>query len=224
MVDSAGKAVGIESLLRWQHPQRGLLAPEKFLPLAANNRLILALDQWMLQQAVRLLAERRPDINHLLWIGVNISELSLRQPHFADGVQRLCLDAGILPERLCLDIPASVLSTGRHEFAEILAALKRVGVSLALDDFGAHPLALTDLSDCPVQYVKLAQRFLLDGSWERQHDNVQMLLAVATLCGKTIIAEGVESDNLHHQLIDCGCQLFQGHAFGPPRALNQLML
>jgi len=224
VVDGAGKTVGIEALLRWQHPQRGLLAPEKFLPLAANNRLILAMDQWMLQQAVRLLAERRPDINHLLWIGVNISELSLRQAHFADAVQRLCLDAGIQTERLCLDIPATVLATGGHEFAEILAALKRVGVKLALDDFGAHPLSLTDIADCPIEYVKLSQRLLLDGSWERQRDNVQMLLAVATLCGKTIIAEGVESDNLHHQLIDCGCHLFQGHAFGPPRALNQLML
>lgn len=224
IVDNHGKATGIEALLRWQHPQRGLLGPEKFLPLAANNRLMLALDQWMLQQTVRLLAERRPDINHLLWISVNISELSLRQPFFADGVQRLCLDAGIQPERLCLDIPATVLATGRHEFAEMLAALKRVGVRLALDDFGACPLALTDLADCPVQYVKLAQRFLLDGSWERARDTLQMLLAVATLCGKTIIAEGVENDSLQQQLADCGCHLFQGHAFGPPRALNQMLL
>jgi PAS domain S-box-containing protein len=224
VVDSSGQVAGIEALLRWQHPERGLLLPEKFLPLADNNRFMLALDQWMLQQVINLLVEHRPDINKLLWISVNVSELSLRQPHFCETLQRMLLDAGVLPERLCLDLPEVTLAGSTSPLHDVVLQLNRLGVRLALDDFGIQPIALTQLPESPIQYVKLAQRFLLDGSWDRHRDNVQLLLALAALCGKTIIAEGVETATLHKQLADSGCHLFQGYNFGPPRPLAQLAL
>jgi len=224
IVDSSGQISGIEALLRWQHPERGLLMPEKFLPLAENNRFMLALDQWMLQQVIDLLQEHRPDINKLLWISVNVSELSLKQPHFCEGLQRMLLDAGVPPERLCLDLPEIALSGPNSPMNDIVLQLSGLGVRLALDDFGLLPIALTQLPESPIQYVKLAQRFLLDGSWDRHRDNVQLLLALAALCGKTIIAEGVETTQLHRQLADSGCHLFQGYCFGPPRPLAQLAL
>lgn len=224
IVDSAGQVTGIEALLRWQHPERGLLTPDKFLPLADNNRFMLALDQWMLQQVIALLVEHRPDINRLLWISVNVSELSLKQPHFCENLQRMLLEAGVPPERLCLDLPEVALAGSNSPLNEVVSQLSRLGVKLAIDDFGILPIALTQLPDAPIQYVKLAQRFLLDGSWDRHRDNVQLLLALAALCGKTIIAEGVETAALHRQLADSGCHLFQGYCFGPPRPLSQLAL
>jgi diguanylate cyclase (GGDEF)-like protein/PAS domain S-box-containing protein len=224
IVDSSGQASGIEALLRWQHPERGLLLPEKFLPLADNNRFMLALDQWVLQQVIALLVEHRPDINKLLWVSANVSELSLKQPHFCENLQRMLLDAGVPPERLCLDLPEIALAGSTSPLHDVVNQLSRLGVRLALDDFGIQPIALTQLPESPIQYVKLAQRFLLDGSWDRHRDNVQLLLALAALCGKTIIAEGVETTTLHKQLADSGCHLFQGYCFGPPRPLAQLAL
>ena len=211
-----GPVVGVEALLRWQHPTQGLLLPGHFIPLAEENGLILPLGQFALELACRQLAQwaQQPDRAHLT-MSVNISPRQFHQYDFADQLQELLARTGANPQRLILELTESLLLCHVEEALDKMAALKAIGVGFALDDFGTGYSSLSFLSRLPLDQVKIDQSFVCN--LESNPNSVAICTATIGLAHSLalkVVAEGVETEAQRHFLHTVhGCDLLQGHLF-----------
>ncbi|HLX87020.1 MAG TPA: EAL domain-containing protein [Acidimicrobiales bacterium] len=213
------EAVGVEALLRWNHPRHGLVPPLDFLPLAEESGLIVPLGRWVLREAVTQLSAWRaahPEL-HGLTMSVNVSGRQLDEPRFVDEVRSALEDAQLDPALLVLEITESVLMRDRDDVVALLHELKGLGVGLAIDDFGTGYSSLGYLRSFPVDVLKVDRSFvsgITDQS--RQAALAEAVLRMGATLELQTVAEGVELEEQAGQLEHLGCPLAQGFLFARP--------
>jgi diguanylate cyclase (GGDEF)-like protein/PAS domain S-box-containing protein len=211
--------VGVEALVRWEHPERGLLGPDQFIPLAEESGSISAIGRWVLQEACATLKEwtdAEPEAAPLT-VAVNLSVAQLQDRGLVQDVKDALERSGLGPERLHLEVTESVLSTDPESAARALAQLRDLGVWLVIDDFGTGNSSLTALQRFPFRVLKIDRSFV-DGIGIRPDDEtiVSATLALAHGLGLTVVAEGVETSEQAEFLTEGGCEELQGFFFGRP--------
>jgi diguanylate cyclase (GGDEF)-like protein/PAS domain S-box-containing protein len=225
-VDSHASVVGVEALIRWNHPKRGLVPPMLFIPLAEKNRLILPIGYWVLETACRQLAEWGKERDKEgLYIAVNVSSVQFHQTDFVTRVQHALEMTGADPARLVLEVTESLLMEDPQWVREIMLRLSKLGIRFALDDFGTGFSSLNYLKRLPLHGLKIDKSFV-NGVLEDPVDAaiVNTTITLAESLGLEVTAEGVESEAQHRWLLEQGCQVFQGYYFGRPQARENLKL
>jgi len=220
-----GMIVGTEALVRWRHPDRGLIPPDEFIPIAEETGLIVPLGAWVLRQAALQTKswQRRPGCSGLN-IAVNLSAVQLRQPDFVDMVAQVLRDTGLSPSSLELEMTESVLMDNATQSERILDSLKALGVRLSVDDFGTGYSSLSYLKRFPVDSVKIARSFV-DGLGGNAADTaiVDAIISMASALNLYTIGEGVETPLQLQELRGLGCAYAQGYLFARPMAAADLL-
>lgn len=222
-VNSAGQLTGVEALLRWAHPERGLVPPSEFIPLAEETGVILPLGAWVLQTACRQLAAwaHRPEMAHLT-IAVNVSPRQFHDPDFVDQVLKVLAHTGANPQRLKLELTESLLVEDVDDLITKMSALKAQGVGFSLDDFGTGYSSLSYLKRLPLDQLKIDQGFVRDILVDPNDAAIaRMVIALAESMGLAVIAEGVELETQRDLLARQGCHAYQGYLFARPLPLDQ---
>lgn len=217
-VDIHGHATGAEALLRWQHPDRGLIPPMQFIPLAEETGLILPIGQWVLESAcAQLKAWEQQPLRQALVLAVNVSAVQFHQPDFVELVQAAITDSGIDPSRLKLELTESLVLDNVEDAISKMKQLKLSGVSFAMDDFGTGHSSLSYLKRLPLDQLKIDQSFVRDiASDPTDAIIVRTIINMGQTLGMAVIAEGVETEQQLELLREYGCQAFQGYLFGRP--------
>jgi EAL domain-containing protein (putative c-di-GMP-specific phosphodiesterase class I) len=209
--------VGVEALVRWQHPQRGMIAPNDFIPVAEECGLILPLGHWVLLTACRQAKawlDAGVDVGE---IAVNISAHQFRQPDFAQSVRAVLLETGLPAERLELEITESTVMHSADSSIRTLAVLKEMGVKLAIDDFGTGYSSLAYLRLFPVDRLKIDRAFVADVESDSDAASlVTSIIALGRSLGLNLVAEGVENSAQADFLRALDCQRVQGFHFFRP--------
>jgi diguanylate cyclase (GGDEF)-like protein/PAS domain S-box-containing protein len=218
-----GRLVGAEALIRWQHPTRGLVRPDEFIPLAEETGLILPLGDWVLESAcVQLAAWAGRKQSAHLSLAVNISALQFRQPGFVATVLSALERSGANPKNLKLELTESMLVENIEEVIAKMTELKKHGVSFALDDFGTGYSSLAYLKRLPLGLLKIDRAFVRDMLVDVTSGAIaQTIISLGRAMGLSVIAEGVESEEQRGFLAGLGCHTFQGFLFSPPLPLEQ---
>jgi len=219
-----GQIVGAELLIRWQHPQRGLILPMDFIPLAEETGLILAIGQWVLETACAQLKhwENNPQTQHLQ-LAVNVSAHQFHQIDFVKQITDILEKSAIDPSRLKLELTESMLVNEQTEITEKMHALKVLGVGFSLDDFGTGYSSLSYLTHLPFDQLKIDRSFVHNiGVNHTDSVIVQTLIGMTSnLLDMQIIAEGVETEDQRIFLEHNGCDLCQGYLFSKPVPLAE---
>ena len=219
IVASAGEVVGFEALLRWEHPQRGLLAPGEFIELAEVTGLIEPVGLWVLEKACRQLADwhARGGPWRDLSMSVNLSGRQLVQTGLPDEVARILKSSGLPPSSLRLEITESVIVENAARAVEVLAQLRSLGIQLHMDDFGTGYSSLSYLHRFRIDTLKIDRSFIRAiGERGENSEIVRTIITLARNLRIDVIAEGVETRHQAAQLRQLGCGLMQGFLFSPP--------
>ncbi len=213
-----GQVLEVEALVRWNHPERGLVPPDMFIPVAEETGLIIALGQWVLEQACRQAAVWRVELGDRAPImGVNLSARQFQQPELLTAIGRALRAARLDPSALKLEITESVLMADAQSTVETLQSLKTLGIGLAIDDFGTGYSSLAYLKLFPVDTLKVDRSFV-DGLGEDPQDTaiVHSVVALAKALGLSVTGEGIETDKQRQLLRDLDCERGQGYLFARP--------
>ena len=226
VVNEQASIVGVEALVRWQHPQRGMVSPADFIPMAEQTGLILQLGQWVLEVAcAQLVKWSGQAATKELSIAVNVSARQFKHPEFVQQVKSLLATSGANPERLKLELTESLLLGDTQDAILKMTELKTIGVSFALDDFGTGYSSLSYLKLLPLRQLKIDQSFVRDVMTDPNDAAIaRTVLALGHSLGLTVVAEGVETEAQRAFLAQHGCRLFQGYLFGRPVPIEQLRL
>jgi EAL domain-containing protein (putative c-di-GMP-specific phosphodiesterase class I) len=226
---ASGAVVGMEALLRWQHPQRGLLWPADFLAVADGAGLLPSLGWWVLERCAAELETWRPlpptvdGTPRQMW--VNVSGSQLLEPDFVDRVARLVTDCALPPRTLGLEVTEEGLALGSRHATELLDRLRGIGVALALDDFGTWYSSLGTLGELPIEAVKLDRSFVRGVGSDLENDTiVSSVIELAHAHGVRVVAEGVESWAEGARLCELGCDRALGYLFSGPQRAEQARL
>ena len=219
-----GVVAACEALLRWHHPERGVVPPADFVPLAEQNGLILPIGEWVLEQAcLQAAAWRRAGRD--LSVSVNVSPAQLAQPDFADTVDAIVRRSGLPAQCLCLELVEATVARQPDRISETLGDLRARGVRIALDDFGKGATSLAHFRGLPLDVVKLDRAFVSDlRAGEVSRAIVGALVSLADGLGMTVVAEGVEREDQAAELRELGCGLVQGYWFGQPEPADEMQL
>jgi diguanylate cyclase (GGDEF)-like protein/PAS domain S-box-containing protein len=214
------RIVGAEALVRWNHPTRGLVMPDQFIPIAEETGLIVPLGAWVLRQAAAQLRawQRRPG-HQSMTMAVNLSALQLASAALPELVAAVLVEADVAPQSIELEITESVLMDDAPATVRILEGLKALGVRLSVDDFGTGYSSLSYLKRFPVDTLKIDQSFIA-GLSDDQNDTaiVKAILSLSTALNLTTVAEGVETELHADTLLELGCRFGQGYLFAHPAA------
>jgi len=219
LVDT-GQPVGVEALLRWEHPRRGRVEPMQFIPLAEETELIVPIGRWVLTEACRRAVELDPRPDGLE-IAVNLSAVQLRDPGLVDDVLRAVESAGLEPSRLILELTESAVIGDIEAAAITLCELRTHGVRIALDDFGAGYRSLQHLRAFPVDIVKLDRSFVIS-SLEQDSTVLSGLIEMAANLGMETVGEGIEEPSQLDMLRSLHCRYAQGFLFARPLPSDRL--
>jgi diguanylate cyclase (GGDEF)-like protein len=213
---ASGEMVSAEALLRWQHPERGLVSPVEFIPIAEETGLIVPIGAWVLEQACRQLVGWQRT-RSAMTVAVNVSVRQMLAPDIAGLVESVLLATGARPQDLCLELTESVFMEDVDYFERTLASLKGLGVRLSIDDFGTGYSSLSYLKRFPVDAVKVDREFV-DGLGTDPNDTalVAAILAMADALGLEVTAEGVETHDQLANLQRLHCRLAQGFYLARP--------
>jgi diguanylate cyclase (GGDEF)-like protein/PAS domain S-box-containing protein len=215
---TTGRAIAVEALMRWTHPQRGAVPPGQFVPIAEQSDLIVSLGEWALQESCRQL-RRWPDPG--LRIAVNVSPRQFRSPGFAETVARALREHGVEGRRLEIELTEGVLIEDRDQAVAILERLKQIGVQIAIDDFGTGYSSLSYLSGLPIDCLKIDRAFVTRiGKGGRDAAIAQAIISLAHSLGMRVLAEGVETAQQADFLRAHGCDEAQGYLFARPCAAH----
>lgn len=220
---AADMPAGAEALIRWNHPQRGLLTPGSFIEIAEESGLIIPIGDWVLAEACRQHAEWRRQGLPPLRLGINISALQFRQPDFVIRVKRILAETSIDPAYLEFELTESMVMQKASRVQEMLAELKQAGVRLALDDFGTGFSSLGYLTRFPIDRLKIDQSFV--HGVDALPANASILRAITALAGSLslqVVAEGVETEAELAVVRACGCHESQGYLHGRPMSPDRL--
>ena len=221
---ATGNIIGAEALIRWQHPELGMIPPGKFIPLAEETGLIIPIGEWVLRQAAYDLIRLEETGLPLEWISVNVSAMQIHRSNFADTVYGVLVESGCDPEKLELEITESAIMNSVEYVIEVSRKLKGMGVRLALDDFGTGYSSLSYLKRFPLDKLKIDQSFVRD----LPHDADDAVISGAIIglghnLGLKVIAEGVEKAEQEQFLREKGCEEAQGFLYSRPVPFTTLL-
>ena len=214
---------GVEALVRWQHPRRGMVSPAEFIPIAEQSGLIADIDGWVLNTACRQMQNWLAAGVQIAFVAVNVSSRLFRNGDLDRRVARALQDSGLDPAFLELEITESAVMDDPEQAIEQMHQLRTLGVSLAIDDFGTGYSSLLRLKRMPVQKLKIDQGFVA-GLPEGEDDIsiVRVVIALAQSMGMRVLAEGVEEADQAAFLLENGCELAQGYWFARPMPAEQI--
>ena len=217
-ITGENRITGAEVLLRWQHPQRGMVPPAEFIPLAEETGLIQLLGKWVLETACTRLVVWADQLEMAdLTIAVNVSANQFRQPDFVDQVLKILMNTGADPRRLKLELTESLLIHDVEDTVEKMFALKAKGICFSLDDFGTGYSSLSYLKRLPLDQLKIDRSFVRDILTDPNDAAIaRTIVALGQSLGLGVIAEGVETEAQRNFLAVSGCHAYQGYFFSQP--------
>jgi EAL domain-containing protein (putative c-di-GMP-specific phosphodiesterase class I) len=214
--------IGVEALIRWHHPHRGLVPPEQFVPIAEECGLIIPIGRWVLREACRQARAWQSAGLSPLCIAINISAVELRDKDFVAGVRAILTETGLAPHYLELELTETFLMQDSQSTATVLRALKEMGVQLALDDFGTGYSSLSNLKQFPIDILKIDQSFVRELTTDAGANSiVSAVIGMGKNLGMQVVAEGVESREQLACLQQLACPQGQGFYFSEPLAAAQ---
>ncbi|MDO9403217.1 MAG: EAL domain-containing protein [Polaromonas sp.] len=218
------RVFGVEALVRWQHPSRGLVYPDAFIPQAEDSSLILPLGEWVLETAcAQLAAWAGTAATAALSISVNVSARQFRHPEFVERVLDVVQRHRVKPQRLKLELTESLLATGIDTAIARMGLLKQAGVTLSIDDFGMGYSALSYLKHLPLDQLKIDRTFVKDVLTDPNDAAIaRTIIGLAQSLGLGVVAEGVETEAQREWLARYGCECFQGYLFSKALPVDQL--
>ena len=222
-VDSSHRPLGAEVLIRWIHPERGLVSPVQFIPLAEETGLILPIGQWVMDTAcIQLKAWEQDALTRDLVLAVNVSAHQFRQANFVAQVQATVRHYAINPKLLKLELTESLLLENVEDTIATMNALNEIGIRFSLDDFGTGYSSLQYLKRLPLHQLKIDQSFVRDlASDDGDKAIVQTIIAMAHGLNLDVIAEGVETEEQRQLLLSMGCTHYQGYLYSKPVQVEQ---
>ena len=219
----SGEVHGIEALVRWRHPTRGLIGPSEFIPLAEETGVIVGLGRWVLEEACRQAADWAgpQGVNRPLMVTVNLAAQQLQEPDFVEQLTATLKRAGLDPALLVLEMTETVIFHDTSTTMARLEAIRALGVRIAIDDFGTGYSSLGYLRRFRVDILKIAKEFIGKSDSPDEWPFAAAIVALGRALGMTIIAEGIEEPGQLAHLRDLGCELGQGFLFSPPLAPDE---
>jgi diguanylate cyclase (GGDEF)-like protein/PAS domain S-box-containing protein len=217
------QCVGAEALVRWQHPERGLMVPDEFVPLAEETGLVVELGRWVLEAAAEEAARWQYEHAHPFVVSVNLSARQLAQPGLAERLADVVERSGVDPQNLCLEITESVLMEDAEAVISVVERVRALGIRLSIDDFGTGYSSLGYLKRFPVDAVKIDRSFV-NGLGADRGDSaiVSAVIGLAHALDLQVVAEGVETEHQLAELVALGCDEAQGYYFAPPQPVQDL--
>lgn len=216
-VNASGQLVGTEALLRWNHPQMGVISPAEFIPIAEETGLIHSIGHWVFNQAcIQLdgwLEQGLPFFGHL---AINVSPWQFIERDFVDRIREIISLYEIDPRYLMLEVTESALLYDRIETIDKLKTFRNIGFQISLDDFGTGYSSLSYLKDLPLDQIKIDKSFIDELDDRNEHPLIESILVIGRQVGLVVIAEGVETEKQHNRLIEMGGDGFQGYLFSRP--------
>lgn len=219
-----GKVSRLEALVRWQHPQHGLLAPDRFIEIAENNGLIAELDHWVLRQACHDLSLLTDRGYTDLTLSVNCSALNLARDELADEIEDALRFSGLAANRLELEVTENALMGNISSTLALLRQIRSLGVSLAIDDFGTGYSSLAYLKRLPLNTLKIDRSFIQDiPKSTADLEIVQAIIGMAHTLHLHVVTEGVETQSQFELLHGLGCDFIQGYLLSPAVAVSDII-
>jgi EAL domain-containing protein (putative c-di-GMP-specific phosphodiesterase class I) len=219
---ATGEVEAYEALLRWQHPELGLLPPDEFIPLAEGSGLIVSIGRWVLREACMYAAKLARGAERTIEIAVNVSARQLQHPDFVSHVEEALKASGLPPERLVLEITESVL-IDTSDVDVRLESLRAKGIKIALDDFGTGYGSLVYLQRLPIDIVKIDRSFTADiDENEGGRALLNAIVGFGTAVGARLVAEGIERSEQDEVVHELGVQNAQGFHYGRPKPTAEL--
>jgi diguanylate cyclase (GGDEF)-like protein/PAS domain S-box-containing protein len=214
---------GVEALLRWRHPERGLVPPDAFIPLAEETGLIIPIGRWVLREACRRAREMQAQLAQSFSMAVNLSVKQLQHSDIVGDVAEALADSGLEAGLLTLEITESVMMTDTDTAVQRLHELKGLGVRLAMDDFGTGYSSLSYLSRLPVDVIKMDRSFLSADATPQTSALASAVVGLGETLQLDVVAEGIEQPEQWHDLRDLGCDLGQGFLFARPMEADRVL-
>jgi len=212
-----GDIIGAEALIRWHHPELGIVSPAKFIPVAEETGLIVQIGEWVLRQAALQAMRWIKDGSSMQWIAVNVSGVQIMRSNFADTVYGILIETDCDPTMLELEITESTVMLNTEYVIDTFDRIKKLGVRLAIDDFGTGYSSLSNLKRLPLDKIKIDQSFVRDLPYDLDDAAIANAInAMARSLGFSVIAEGVETSAQAKFLKDMGCEEAQGYLYSRP--------
>ncbi|HRE15673.1 MAG TPA: EAL domain-containing protein, partial [Rhodocyclaceae bacterium] len=219
----SGKIVGVEALIRWQHPERGIIPPNDFIPLAEESGLVVVLGEWVMREASRQIKAWTEAGCAPPQIAVNVSAVQLSRTHLLDLVKDVLSTTGIAPAQLELEITESFVMVDRDQSFATLTELKQLGVCLSIDDFGTGYSSLAYLQQLEVHKLKIDMSFVHDMMSNNGNASiVKAIIALGHSLDLEVIAEGVEPQEQADYLRSLECDSIQGYLIGRPMPAEEM--
>lgn len=213
----SGRIVGAEALIRWFHPEKGMITPDQFIPLAESSGMIVPIGEWIMKNACRQAVVWQREHGRSFQIGINVSAKQFKDPNLVDMIDRALSETGLAPENLEIEITEGMIMEDVERAIETLVDLKVRGVKIAIDDFGTGYSSLNQLKKFPIDRLKIDRSFVSE--LEVNSDDQVLVEMIIELTGKlnlSVIAEGVEKEEQKKFLISRGCYQMQGFLFSRP--------
>lgn len=222
LVNVKKQIVGMEVLLRWHHPQLGLISPSRFIPLAEETGCIVPIGQWVLHEACKQ-AKTWHDMGYTeVSVSVNLSTRQLKEPDLIDMIEYVLEETGLLPQYLKLEVTESGLMENPEQAAAKMKALRNRGIHFLIDDFGIGYSSLGYLKQLPIDTLKIDRSFVMDAATDKDDQEIiKTIIAMARNLSLDTVAEGVETQEQQEFLTQQGCQMMQGYYFGRPMPAEQ---
>ncbi len=217
------KIIGCEALIRWRHPEKGLVSPADFIPIAEQTGLIIDIGEFVLKTACRQLTQWRQSGHDIPHLAINISAKQFCEKNFVEKVKAIITETQVTPENIILEITESLIFNDIQSSVEKMHQLRTLGLRFSIDDFGTGYSSLSYLSQLPIDQLKIDRSFILN--LEKSHSDliiIDTIIAMAKHLHLDIIAEGVENERQLHYLENAGCHHFQGFYFCRPLPATQL--
>lgn len=217
------KLIGMEALIRWNHPKNGLVSPFKFLPIAEETGLIVRLDQWVMKTAMTQLVLWRKNGLNPGKLAMNLAMKQLQQKEFIEIIKSLLKETGCKPEWIALEVTEGQIMNNPENAIEILRQISDMGIELAVDDFGTGYSSLTYLKRLPVNKLKIDQSFVQELPYNDEDIAItKSVIALSKNLNLKVIAEGVETKEQRNFLVQNGCRDIQGYFYGKPIPANEM--
>ena len=220
---ATGKIVGLEALLRWQHPTLGLVPPDKFIRIAENSGLIMPIGEWVLRTACSQARKWQDESLPAVTVAVNVSAVQFRQEDFCELVRKILRETGLAPQYLELELTESLLLTNADVTLSVIQELKAIGVTLAIDDFGTGYSSFSYLRQFQVSTLKIDRSFIRDVTLNPDDAAITAaIISMAKSLNLRVIAEGVEDEAQMTFLRVNRCDEIQGYYFCKPLAVDKV--